>query len=125
MLIPALDDNFCTQAMWSIKTAVWVVAPADVANALFSAKDIGGEALEEHVRTRLNSNSIPLTDIIKKQKLLTFSNIAKTGIKQKDTAKAKSQSLQSDYKLFSRLAVISKDRHVDLEKLFAYEQFPM
>ena len=119
VLIPALDDNFCTQA------AVWVVAPADVANALFSAKDIGGEALEEHVRTRLNSNSIPLTDIIKKKKLLTFSSIAKTGIKQNDTAKAKSQSLQSDYKLFSRLAVISKDRHVDLEKLFAYEQFPM
>ena len=125
VLIPALDDTFCTQAMWSIKTAVWVVAPADVANALFSAKDIGGEALEEHVRTRLNSYSIPLTNIIKKQKLLTFSSIAKTGIKHNDTAKAKSQSLQSDYKLFSRLTVISKDRHVDLEKLFAYEQFPM
>ena len=91
--------------------------PSDVADELLEAKETGKKALLEFLEDRLNKAVTPISAPIRRLKLKTFSGIPRKDTKQK----GKVSSLESDRNLFARLIVVSKERVVDLEKMFQFE----
>ena len=79
----------------------------------------GREAMIDFVGKRINSNSETLNKKITQLQLPTFSNVPRG--KTKGKGNDKTRSLQTDRALFGRLLVISQQRKVDLQELFAYE----
>ena len=74
--------------------------------------------METFITERLSEESErSIFDSIKWQKLATFKNLNK---KQVTKTKSKTISLQTSKDLFSKVAIISQKRTVDLKRLFAF-----
>ena len=74
--------------------------------------------METFITERLSEESEhSIFDSIKRQKLATFKNLNK---KQVTKTKSKTISLQTSKDLFSKVAIISQKRTVDLKRLFAF-----
>lgn len=82
---------------------------------------IGEEQYKTFVKERLIDRSKPVSEVIKKNSLATFStSFKKTPSKQK----AKIQLLKEDCALFSRLYIACQNRDGNLEDFFKYENQP-
>ena len=97
-----------------------MVASTKVANALLTAKTVGKLSMNSYMHDRINTSAVPLNQTIKQLKLPTFASLTKTKLK-KAVNHDKIMVVQKDSELISRLVMISKERDIDLERLFTYE----
>lgn len=94
-----------------LNIATGVIASGEITTSLLTAKEQGKAALLEFAEKRINAAEIPLTQPIKRLKLLTFSS---TKVQGQSQSKAKLESLDSDRQLFARLLEISKGNNTNL-----------
>ena len=93
-----------------------VVAEDTVKDDLLNAEEIGESALQEFVKSRLNSDVANFFDPLKKLSLGTFSNKSKQKGK-----KGKETTMKAEFDFYSRTLVIAQSRQLDLREVFTYE----
>ena len=102
--------------MMSISTGIQTAE--NMPKDLFSAQQIGKTAMVRFIKERLAVASSKLIfDPIKKSKLGTLKSISKIKVCK---TRNKIMSLTSTRDLFSKIALLSKKRSVDLKTLFNY-----
>ena len=94
-----------------------IVDPALV-TSVCQAGEIGQQQYDTFVTERLHQQAKPLSEPIKKNKLLLFSHPPP---RQKSNASLQVSSLKSDCSLFSRLYIACQSRDGDLEEFFHHE----
>ena len=94
-----------------------IIDPA-VADYLRQAEEIGQKQYEVFMTNRLIEQSVPLSEPIKKNKLLMFSRLPP---REKSKASLQVTSLKNDVALFSRLYIACQSRDGNLEDFFRYE----
>ena len=94
-------------------------APTDIQNDLLSADKKGEEAYKAFVHDRLLEQSLSFNAPIKKQKLKTFANTAKS---VKVLGKAKTRQITAEQNVFSQLVLPAVHYNLSLEKVL---QFPL
>ena len=105
-----------------IQISSGLVATTDVQQDISSAYDRGDEVFRQLCKLRLQSHEVDLMDPIKKMKLKTFTNMAKS-VKRK--VRGKEVILQADRNLMARLVVIGRYRNLDLQHLLTYSLGPL
>ncbi len=94
-----------------------IIDPA-VVSSVCQAEEIGQQQYQRFVTDRLLERSTPITEPIKRNKLLLFSRHPP---REKSRASLQVSSLRSDVSLFSRLYIACQSRDGDLEKFFHHE----
>ena len=94
-----------------------IVDPA-IVTSVCQAGEIGQQQYETFITERLHQQAKPLSEPIKKNKLLLFSHPPP---RQKSNASLQVSSLKSDCSLFSRLYIACQSRDGDLEDFFHHE----
>ena len=94
-----------------------IIDPA-VADYLGQVEEIGQKQYEVFMTNRLIEQSVPLSEPIKKNKLLMFSRLPP---REKSKASLQVTSLRNDVALFSRLYIACQSRDGNLEDFFRYE----
>ena len=94
-----------------------IIDPA-VADYLGQVEEIGQKQYEVFMTNRLIEQSVPLSEPIKKNKLLMFSRLPP---REKSKASLQVTSLKNDVALFSRLYIACQLRDGNLEDFFRYE----
>ena len=91
-----------------------IVAPEDITEDLQTqAKEENG--LNDFVTSRLNSNDLDFSDLLKKIHLKTFSHTTRL-----KTSRNK-KSTKTDFEIFARSLVIAQNRQLDLHEDFTYQ----
>lgn len=98
-------------------------ATSAVAADLLRYVDVGKDAAELFVNSRLITKAVQFHQPIRKQNLLTFKAMA-TKCKL-TTTKQKSVQVRAERNLLGRLLLLSQSNDVSLEKLFAYQLGPI
>jgi len=98
-------------------------ATTAVAADLLRYVDVGKDAAELFVNTRLISKTVQFHQPIKKQNLLTFKTMA-TNCKL-TTTQQKSVQVRAERNLFGRLLLLCQSNDISLEKLFTYQLGPI
>ena len=94
------------------------LADAAVIDTLRQIKSLGQEQYDTYVNERLVSQTKPITDPIKRNKLPLFS---RPPVREKSRAQLQRSSLKNDCSLFSRLYIASQIRSGDLDQFFQHE----
>ncbi|PIK38150.1 hypothetical protein BSL78_25015 [Apostichopus japonicus] len=89
-----------------------------VAVAVCQAEKIGQQQYDDFVTERLQDQSTPISQPIRKNKLLLFS---RPPVRLKSSSKLQVSSLKSDVSLFSRLYIACQSRDGDLDDFFRHE----
>ena len=74
------------------------------------------------VEDRMTSETDKIFNLIKTNKLMTFSTIGKTAIAR---LIPETVSIKESSDMFNRLLIIGKSRHIDLEELLSYALTPV
>lgn len=93
-----------------------VVAPVTAVTNLLTAEKSGNEEYTEFVKQRLVDGSKSLYEPIKKSKIRIFDQKLK-----KNEPLDKIKSLKVDILLYSRLFIVARERQLDLDEFFKYE----
>ena len=94
-----------------------IIDPA-VVSSVCSAEEKGHEQYQTFVAERLQEQSTPISEPIKKNKLLLFSRPPPP---RKSSARLQVSSLKSDVSLFSRLYIACQSRDGNLDEIFRHE----
>lgn len=98
-----------------------IVDPA-VVSSICSAEKKGLEQYQSFVAERFQEQSKPISEPIKKNKLLLFSRLPSN--QKKSSASLQVSSLKSDVSLFSRLYIACQSRNGNLDEFFCHENQP-
>ena len=94
-----------------------IIDPA-VAASIHQAEEVGQQQYEAYITDRLLERSVPISEPIKKNKLLLFSQPPP---KARSKSAPQVSSLKSDVSLFSRLYISCQSRDGNLEDFFRHE----
>ena len=108
-----------TEDLTSISSGI--VAPKDIENDLIRAHDVGEEAYQKFVDSRLKTGT-SFYDPMRKVQLKTFGSLT---VKTKTKFANKECVLRADYRLFSRMLLIASSRKMDMREVLKHPLGPL
>ena len=99
-----------------------VNASEEVQKDLIRAESVGKTKSEEFINNRIKENKIGFYDVIKKNKLKTFTTMKQV---KKVSVKGKDVAIQADRSFFARILVIHEKRRVSTRELLQYSLGPI
>ena len=123
--ISGFTNPFCsdvnTNELYCLSSGV--PAKPDVANDLLKASDIGRNAMEHFVKTRLVDKTIGFHEHIKCNKLKTFA--ANQVTKKVTSSQNKVSQIRADRNVFDQLVLLAIQHDVDLELTLSFPLGPV
>ncbi|XP_038063921.1 uncharacterized protein LOC119734467 [Patiria miniata] len=116
-MINPFDNDPETDPTELIHLSSGVIASPEVCTDLMKAHEKGNAAFVTYCKDRLQGGETDLNKPLKRMKLKTFTNMAKTVATK---VKGKDVSTKSDRELLARLVIVGRSRNIDLKHMMSY-----
>jgi len=99
-----------------------VYASEEVQNDLLNAESVGRTKSERFIDNRIKKNSVGFYDVIKKNKLKTFSTMKEV---KKLSVNGKDVIIKADRSFFARILILQEKRNISTKELLKYSLGPI